>query len=122
MLTVFTEKRSGKTSYSIRGFSAGKLNPLFHSVKDNNGLTIGLDTLKQNDIFFFIKEGAGEHIFRLNRDWRFDLKEISFNDTTFEIRNDVDFCGYAADHNPKYYGNLWLVPGCFIKEGAACFW
>jgi hypothetical protein len=120
LLTVFTEKGSGKTSYSIRGFSAGKLNPLFHSGKGNNGLTIGLDTLKQNDIFFFIKDGTGEHILRLNRDWRFDLKEISVNDTTFVIRNNVDFGGYANDHNPKYYGNLRLVPGCFIKEGATC--
>jgi len=117
LLTVFTEKGSRKASYSIRGFNAGKLKPLFRSGNGNKGLTIGLDTLKQNDIFYFIKDGTGESILRLNRDWRFDLKEISFNDTTFVIRNNVDFSGYKADHNPKYYGNLRLIPGCFIKEG-----
>jgi hypothetical protein len=118
LLTVFTEKSSGTTSYSIRVFSAGKLKPVFPPGNGNHGLTIGLDTLKQNDDFLFVRDASGDRILRLNRDWRFDLKEISFNDSTFVIRNNVDFSGYTADHNPKYYGSLVLVPGCFIKESS----
>ena len=50
---------------------------------------------------------------RYNRDWRYDLKEIAFSDSAYHILNNIDFTGYSADHNPKYYEVLKLIPGRF---------
>jgi hypothetical protein len=60
-------------------------------------------------------------IFRYNRDWRFDLKEISFSDSAFRIHSRVDFQGYDRDCNPKYYESLMLVPGHFLGPSVISF-
>lgn len=49
---------------------------------------------------------------RLDQTWRFDLKLIQNN----EILGAVDFKGYPADHNPKYYEFVTLVPGHFTSS------
>jgi hypothetical protein len=80
------------------------------------GKTIGLDTLKPTDKFLtgtFDNSGKVK-VFRYNRDWRFDLKEIRFNDTTFQIIANMDFSGYEKDFNPKYYEILSLWPARII--------
>jgi len=89
---------------------------------NREGKTIGPDTLKPADRFFVMTgEGGKRHIYRYNRDWRFDLKEIAFNDSTFEILSWVDFHGYADDRNPKYYESLTLLPGCFNDRNISSF-
>ncbi len=92
---------------------------------DPAGRTIGPDTLRPGDRFFVLAaEGGGKRIYRYNRDWRYDLKEIRFNDTTFIIRSWVDFRGYDLDRNPKYYETLHLIPGRFndrINDRAMSF-
>ncbi|MEI6900930.1 MAG: hypothetical protein WCL00_13720, partial [Bacteroidota bacterium] len=87
------------------------------------GKSIGRDTLKPSDqIFAGFNDAAGRsHTFRYNRDWRFDLKEIQFSDTTFRIISNVDFKGYEEDHNPKYYEKLMMVPGKFFSPGVTSF-
>ncbi|MGA3013011.1 MAG: hypothetical protein ABSD71_03135 [Bacteroidales bacterium] len=88
-----------------------------YSEKQNYlGKTIGLDTLKPTDKFLtgsFDNSGKIK-IFRYNRDWRFDLKEIRFNDTTFQVIANMDFSGYEKDFNPKYYEILSLYPARII--------
>lgn len=121
ILTVKRNKRDGKCTYSLRRLNAPGKNwePLFKGRQDNHGRTVGLDTLKPEDIFFTLT-GAGNKItvFRYNRDWRYDLKEIRFNDTTFAIVSGIDFTGFELDRNPKYYESLKLVPGCFLKASS----
>ena len=60
-------------------------------------------------------------MFRYNRDWRYDLKEIRFNDTTFQVLANMDFTGYEKDHNPKYYEMLRLVPAMLVNPGLTSF-
>ena len=52
-------------------------------------------------------------ILRYNRDWRYDLKQIRFSDSTFRVLANIDFLGYENDHNPKYYEMLKIIPGNF---------
>jgi len=83
------------------------------------GITIGFDTLEATDRFFTgqFEGGTVTQVLRLNRNWRFDLKQISFNDSTFEIRHMVDFKGYEKDYNPKYYELFVPVTGRFLHPG-----
>ncbi len=125
VLSVGHAAREVKTSYSIRKFNTSRMKweAVYPEKQDCCGKTIGLDTLKTTDIFFAISSGGGNEtrVMRYNRDWRFDLKEISFNDSTFVIRNSIDFHGYALDHNPKYYELLMLIPGHFLSGAGISF-
>lgn len=90
------------------------------------GRTIGLDTLKPTDIFFPSvyppsanppsanpSSGHPPSVIRYSRSWRFDLKEIRFNDSTYQVLQNIDFRGFEASHNPKYYESLGIIPGNF---------
>ncbi|MFZ4521603.1 MAG: hypothetical protein ACOYNC_07855 [Bacteroidales bacterium] len=123
-LTVTRNKSDGKYAWSLKKLNIpGKTwDPLIGKNQDHQGKTIGLDTLKPTDIFFALPgEGNKMTTFRYNRDWRYDMKEIRFNDTTFVLLSGVDFHGYDKDQNPKYYESLMLVPGCFLKPASALF-
>lgn len=87
----------------------------------NGGITTGIDTLKPEDHFFFLPglKGSANRILRYNRDWRFDLKEVSFSDTSFTILSNIDFQGYTADQNPKYYESLILAQGRYLHNQPA---
>lgn len=121
LLTVAKNKQTGQKIYYLTRFNDTGLRfePVFPDSQQNYGKTIGLDTLRLSDNFLtghFDGKGA-IGIFRYNRDWRFDLKQIRFNDTTFQIIQNIDFTGFLNDHNPKYYGVLSLIPGKFIDPG-----
>jgi hypothetical protein len=108
---------SSNKSRPVYVWSILRFDPVSHSFlscfgeKQNyRGKTIGLDTLKPSDKFLtgtFDNSGKVK-VFRYNRDWRFDLKEIRFNDTTFQIIANMDFSRYEKDFNPKYYEILGL--------------
>lgn len=93
--------------------------PWFKTAKDFYGRIIGPDSIKPADHFFDGKFllNQGSEVLRYNRDWRFDLKQIRFSDTTFRILANVDFRGYDNDHNPKYYEMLRIIPGNFTNAG-----
>ncbi|MEI7897917.1 MAG: hypothetical protein WCJ26_12840 [bacterium] len=120
VLTVTRNLADGKYAYSLSRLNlAGKgWEPLFTTKPDHSGRTIGLDTLKPSDLIFTASgKGNKVNVYRYNRDWRYDLKEIRFNDSTFSIVSAVDFHGYDRDQNPKYYESLKLVPGCCLVPG-----
>ena len=125
VLTVIKQKNEKKYSWSLRKLNASqtKWEPLFSEKQGYAGKTIGLDTLKPSDLFFTVNAGAGNEsrVFRYNRDWRFDLKEIRFNDSTFAIHSAVDFQGFTGDQNPKFYESLTLVPGFFLSPSLFSF-
>jgi len=125
VLTVMRDKGNGKYSYTINSLNISRMKwePLFPEKQNNCGKTIGLDTLKPADEFFtgISPDGKGPVVFRYNRDWRFDLKEISFSDSTFAIRSSLDFHGYGLDHNPKYYESLRIIPGHFLSASEISF-
>ncbi|MCX6304411.1 MAG: hypothetical protein NT040_05550 [Bacteroidetes bacterium] len=118
LLTVTRSKSDGKYAYSLRklNLSQAAWDNLTGNKQNHFGKTIGLDTLKPEDTFFAIPaHGNKTAVFRYNRDWRYDLKEIQFSDTAFTIVSAVDFHGYDKDQNPKYYESLKLVTGCFLN-------
>jgi len=116
LLTVVRSKKDGKKDYTLRKFTAGHWVPLFPEKQGYCGKTSGLDTLGPDDRFFLLHcaEANETRIFRYDRHWRFDLKEIRFNDSSFQTLAAVDFHGYPKDHNPKYYESLSLAAGNFI--------
>ena len=87
------------------------------------GKSVGRDTLKPGDRVFtgFMDATGRSHTFRYNRDWRFDLKEIRFSDTAFQVIANIDFTGYEEDHNPKYYEKLVILQGKFISSAFTSF-
>jgi hypothetical protein len=125
LLTISREKTKKGYFWSLVRFD-----PLSHSFiscfteeQTYLGKTIGLDTLKPSDEFF---SGNFDHsgkvkIFRYNRDWRYDFKEIRFNDSTFQVIANMDFSGYEKDFNPKYYEILWLFPAILVDPGMTSF-
>ena len=121
VLTVTRAKSDGKLAYSLRQLNpSGKTwEPLIREIPGHSPATTGLDTLKPGDQFFG-GSGTGNKmsIFRYNRDWRYDLKELRFNDSTFAIWSSVDFEGYDGDRNPKYYESLKLIPGHFLDPSS----
>jgi hypothetical protein len=120
LLTVSKSKSNQGYSWSLLRF-----NPATQSFisclneKSILGRTIGRDTLKPSDQFLI---GTFDHsgkarVFRYNRDWRYDLKEILFNDTTYQVIANIDFTGYEKDYNPKYFETLKLFPAMLVNSG-----
>jgi len=124
ILTVARNKRDGKCTYSLRklDLQGKQWKSLYSEKQHGEGRTIGLDTLKPGDAFFTVaSDGNKLVVFRYNRDWRYDMKEIRFSDSTFSIISNVDFTGYAKDQNPKYYESLRLVPGSYLRPQDVSF-
>ncbi len=121
LLTVFREIGKPGFSYLIYRFDQRSRSfvSCFPEKQSRLGKTIGRDTLKPNDEFFvgnFDNSGV-QKVFRYNRNWRYDLKEILFNDTTFQVLANIDFTGFEKDHNPKYFESLKICSGTFLRTG-----
>jgi hypothetical protein len=125
LLTVFREKGSRSDGYLFY-----RLDPLLHTFvscypekQNRRGKIIGRDTLKPGDEFIYgrFDEAGNPCVFRYHRDWRYDLKELQFNDTTYQIVANMDFTGFENDHNPKYFSSLRIVPGDFLTPGQTSF-
>jgi len=118
LLSVSTSKKNKQSVYSLWAFNKESKN--FIEVNSSQKLKVkGIDTLKASDYLFAAKgisDGALSTLIRYNTDWRFDLKNIAFNDTTYKILSTVDFKGYTKDYNPKFYEVVRLIPGCFIEK------
>jgi hypothetical protein len=139
-LLAVSKDKSGKSSWTLLRLNSGKLHwePVYaanRTASVNNspaastpspgsglytGHTVGPDTLKPTDIFFTssIQHPASSilhpaSLLRYSRSWRFDLKEIRFNDSTYQVLQNIDFRGFEASHNPKYYESLGIIPGNF---------
>jgi hypothetical protein len=123
VLTVAQEGNGGGCFYALFSWQASSnaWMPVYPEKQQHRGLTIGLDTLKPDDRYFVMNTGKGTRVFRYNRDWRFDLKEIRFSDSAFTILTSVDFRGYGMNRNPKYYEQLLLVPGMFRNPAGMQF-
>jgi len=115
LLTVFSDKARKGYAYSLLKYNAAekKFVRALKGREGNLGLAFGHDTLKPCDRFLFgrFRPDGGTGFLRYTRDWRFDLKEMQFNDSTFVILGNIDFTGYNKDQNPKFYEALKLVPG-----------
>jgi hypothetical protein len=121
ILTIFKPVNSRGYSYSLRRFDPvnRQFAPVFPGKQQYSGKTIGLDTLHPDDEFFtgpFDNSGKIK-ILKYNREWRFDLKEIKFNDSTFQVLANMDFKGYEKDFNPKYFEVLRIIQGSFLNPG-----
>lgn len=53
---------------------------------------------------------------KLNQDWKFDLKLLEQDKNDFTILGNIDFKGYPADHNPKYYELVEIISGKFMNK------
>lgn len=120
-------------------FLAGKSNDVLYAAKTLKGVTTYLSleynaarkqfeqkTLpSDSDEPFFMHgnttlagdfdEDDAQEIVNLNTAWRFDLKLVDVDATGFNIAGMLDFNGYPADHNPKYYEFVKIVAGNFTN-------
>ena len=121
LLTVSKGKSKPGCSWSLLRFDpvSRSFIPCFNEKQNFLGKTIGLDTLKPSDEFLtgtFDNNGKIK-VLCYNRDWRYDLKEIRFNDSTFQVIANMDFTGYENDFNPKYFEILRLFPAMLVDPG-----
>ena len=123
LLVVARSAKESALVYDILRLNPGKSAWVSIMKGRNGGTTTGIDTLKPEDRFFILPglKGSANRILRYNRDWRFDLKEITFGDTSFTIQANVDFQGYTADQNPKYYESLILAQGRYLDNKPLLF-
>jgi hypothetical protein len=125
LLTVSGEKSKTGYSWSLLRFDpvSRSFIPCFNEKQNHLGKTIGLDTLKPSDEFLTSTfDNSGKvNVFRYNHDWRYDLKEIWFNDSTFQVIANMDFTGYEKDFNPKYFEILRLFPAMLVDPGLTSF-
>jgi hypothetical protein len=92
VLTVFSDKAKRFRNYSLVRFVPGekKFVNALKGTEGSSGKTIGLDSLKLTDRYLqgnFVTGGPAFFL-RYNRDWRYDLKELRFNDSTYQILQD----------------------------------
>lgn len=114
ILTVQQDAHTGALNYTIFRYKPQekKFVRIFPDRNHSQGLVLGFDTLYPGDHFWPVTWADGSSsILRYDRTWRFDLKDLVFNDTTFQILHKIDFSGFPDDQNPKYYEVLRLVPG-----------
>lgn len=120
ILTIYKNKDNKKYYYNILKYNALQKNFIscFKNNPDSEGIVTGLDTLKTTDNFITgnFYSHKQEQLLRYNRDWRFDLKLIEFNDSAYNIKANIDFAGYEKDYNPKYYEILNIYSGKFISH------
>lgn len=116
LLSVSTSKKNNKSVYSVLSFNRD--NKSFTEINGSQKSKIwGIDTLKASDFLFPFKDDIdGVSLMRYNNEWRFDLKNIIFNDSTYQILSNIDFKGYPNNYNPKFYETVRLIPGCFIEN------
>ncbi|NVO02570.1 MAG: hypothetical protein HXX09_07675 [Bacteroidetes bacterium] len=120
LLSVYSTKKSKTNNYTIFFFNEKtKVFESFYTInKAPKGKIIGLDTLKTSDTFIVgnYDNDKEDELLRYNRDWRFNLKEIKFNDSTFAIQSNIDFTGFKKSQNPKYYEDLTIFSGNFFNK------
>ncbi|HNQ67934.1 MAG TPA: hypothetical protein PKN32_06130 [Bacteroidales bacterium] len=68
--------------------------------------------------YYVIKDdnSAQNKLLQFNRNLRFDLKVISFDFMTYNILYNIDFRGFAAKQNPKYYEYTKIICGDFCGD------
>jgi hypothetical protein len=120
ILLLYRERKSGKCFYKlfdIDGVSA-KSTCLQQGSFDNK-----CDTLyPENTYFAEDVDGNGiSELISYNNSWRFDMKLIRFTENNYQIMGNIDFSGYEADHNPKYYENLMITAGHYTDSKTISF-
>lgn len=107
-------------------YSVHRLDPVtgqFKSLfRDHQDLEKTLQDLPStSDLFFSTEADQAGPFLKYKRDWRYDLKLVSFDQSGFRVLGNVDFKGYALDRNPKYFENLKILTGCFLTPGKTSF-
>lgn len=118
LLSVSTSLEDGTSGYSISRFIPGSNRWIPVNNMHFPGITAGMDSLKPENQFCFVSGyGSRPIILRYDRSWRYDLKEIGFNDTTYVIRHQIDFSGFNEIMNPKFYESLRIIPVSIKGKG-----
>ncbi len=114
ILLFYRERSSGQCFYKLFDIDADarKFTCLQQGSFDNK-----CDTLYP-EYNYFARDIDGDGISELiscGNSWRFDMKLIRFTEKDYCILGNIDFKGYEADHNPKYYENLMIATGYFTN-------
>ncbi|MBK8873440.1 MAG: hypothetical protein IPN13_05755 [Bacteroidetes bacterium] len=72
--------------------------------------------LASGKFYFGQFTNSTNEILVLNRDWKFDLSYGQLQGNGVFIKANVDFEGFSNGYNPKYYEDIKIVPGNFIKS------
>ena len=121
LLVRWKQKKGKEQGYNLYAFDRQKaaFRPVLPAGSKGSAPVSGRDSLRWTDLLipFSVPGGNHEMLMRYHNGWRFDLKTISFTDSTFRIHATVDFTGYRGDRNPKYFEQLLIVPGHYLSPG-----
>jgi hypothetical protein len=120
ILLLYRERKSGRCFYKLFDIDPveSKKTCIQQGSFDNK-----CDTLYPENIYFagdINRDGISELI-SYGNSWRFDMKVISFTEKDYRILGNIDFRGYEADHNPKYYEDLMMTAGNFADSKTFSF-
>ncbi|MCX6244911.1 MAG: hypothetical protein NTU98_09420 [Bacteroidetes bacterium] len=119
ILAIMETQDHASVKYSLHVLDpvTGQFKRLFRYKQKLHDTLPGPDVLNPGDQILTGNFGMPGLFLKYNRDWRFDLKLLSFENSGYCIHGNVDFKGYEKDHNPKYFEILRIIPGCFIEPG-----
>jgi hypothetical protein len=120
ILLLYREKKSGRCFYKLFTIDAVSAK---NSCIQKGSFDNKCDTLYPENTYFATDvngDGISELI-SYDHSWRFDMKLIRFTEKNYQILGNIDFSGYEADHNPKYYENLMITAGHYTDSKTFSF-
>ncbi|MDD3859457.1 MAG: hypothetical protein PHW83_04610 [Bacteroidales bacterium] len=88
------------------------------SINHKNSSVQGYEKLDFISEYYVINDDNSEQtkLLQFNRNVRFDLKLIGFDYMTYNILYNIDFRGFAAKQDPKYYEYTKIICGDFCGD------
>ncbi len=118
-LLLLTYINNGQHKYEIFRLNPDN-NSWSHYPGHANLSTQGYDQLSFFNSYFPVNvcnNSAKDMMLMLDKSSKFDLKLVEFNKLGYKILYNIDFSGFDAGQNPKFYENHKIIKGNFIDNG-----
>lgn len=116
LLSVSSSINGSMHTYALYSYDATVRNLI-----NRSGKVYGTDTLKADYVFFSANHEGKTYLIKSDTSWRFDMKLLVFNDTTYQVLGQYDFKGFKASSNPKFYEILSMNTGNFLNPNRTSF-
>lgn len=115
VLIIYVDNEDNK--YAFLNYDRNSKNWHVSSDYKNSGIQT-CDKLDFISDYYIIKDdnSGRDKLLQFNRNLRFDLKVVNFEFLTYNILYNIDFKGFPAKQNPKYYEYSKIICGDFCGD------